>query len=165
MLEAKFSSFPKITFDFLEAKHLLSMGGTSWLLKVSERKRQHKTRSVQCSHINDFIVLFPNVCFEHYAFNRTTFYFTPLQSSGSIYVAWILDCASSGRIFCFIVQASQSGYGVDFVAQGQAGFPGSYLNQNSQPGYSHSGTGNDFISQVGGLQNHSSVPAQLKEFL
>ncbi|XP_008784706.2 regulator of nonsense transcripts 1 homolog [Phoenix dactylifera] len=47
----------------------------------------------------------------------------------------------------FSTQASQSGYGVDYVAQGQAGFPGSYLNQNSQPGYSHLGTGNDFISQ------------------
>ncbi|XP_010919834.1 regulator of nonsense transcripts 1 homolog [Elaeis guineensis] len=47
----------------------------------------------------------------------------------------------------FSTQASQGGYGVDYVAQGQAGFPGSYLNQNSQPGYSHLGTGNDFISQ------------------
>ncbi|KAH0456476.1 hypothetical protein IEQ34_014383 [Dendrobium chrysotoxum] len=43
--------------------------------------------------------------------------------------------------------ASQSGYAVDYVAQGpQGGFP-SYLNQNTQPGYTHLGTGNDFISQ------------------
>ncbi|KAG1362088.1 regulator of nonsense transcripts 1 [Cocos nucifera] len=48
----------------------------------------------------------------------------------------------------FSTQASQSGYGVDYVAQGQAGFPGSYLNQNSQPGYPpHLGTGNDFMTQ------------------
>jgi len=52
----------------------------------------------------------------------------------------------------FYLQASQSGYGVDYGAPGpQAGFPGSYLNQNTQPGYSHLGTGNDFISQVGQL--------------
>ncbi|XP_008786216.2 regulator of nonsense transcripts 1 homolog isoform X1 [Phoenix dactylifera] len=47
----------------------------------------------------------------------------------------------------FSTQASQGGYGVDYVAQGQAGFPGSYLNQNSQPGYPHLGTGNDFMTQ------------------
>ncbi|XP_010274588.1 PREDICTED: regulator of nonsense transcripts 1 homolog isoform X2 [Nelumbo nucifera] len=48
----------------------------------------------------------------------------------------------------FSTQASQSGYGVDYVTQGtQGGFPGSFLNQNSQAGYSHLGTGNDFISQ------------------
>ncbi|XP_020703391.1 regulator of nonsense transcripts 1 homolog isoform X2 [Dendrobium catenatum] len=47
----------------------------------------------------------------------------------------------------FSSQASQSGYAVDYVAQGpQGGFP-SYLNQNTQPGYTHLGTGNDFISQ------------------
>ncbi|KAL3497680.1 hypothetical protein ACH5RR_040412 [Cinchona calisaya] len=45
----------------------------------------------------------------------------------------------------FSTQASQSGYAVDYVTQG--GFPGSFLNQNSQPGYSHFGTGNDFMSQ------------------
>ncbi|XP_058084777.1 regulator of nonsense transcripts 1 homolog isoform X2 [Magnolia sinica] len=48
----------------------------------------------------------------------------------------------------FSTQASQSGYGVDYVAHGtQPGFPGSFLNQNSQGGYSHLGAGNDFISQ------------------
>ncbi|KAJ4953511.1 hypothetical protein NE237_030343 [Protea cynaroides] len=48
----------------------------------------------------------------------------------------------------FSTQASQSGYGVDYVTQGaQAGFPGSFLNPNTQAGYSHLGTGNDFISQ------------------
>lgn len=46
----------------------------------------------------------------------------------------------------FSTQASQGGY--DYVAQGaQTGFPGSFLNQNTQPGYSHLGSGNDFISQ------------------
>uniref|UniRef100_A0A1D1Y515 Regulator of nonsense transcripts 1 n=1 Tax=Anthurium amnicola TaxID=1678845 RepID=A0A1D1Y515_9ARAE len=48
----------------------------------------------------------------------------------------------------FSTQASQGGYGIDYVTQGtQAAFPGSFLNQNSQAGYSHLGTGNDFISQ------------------
>ncbi|KAL5990593.1 Regulator of nonsense transcripts 1-like protein [Asimina triloba] len=48
----------------------------------------------------------------------------------------------------FSTQASQGGYGVDYVAHGtQPGFPGSFLNQNSQGGYSHLGTGNDFITQ------------------
>ncbi|KAF5203603.1 Regulator of nonsense transcripts 1-like protein, partial [Thalictrum thalictroides] len=44
--------------------------------------------------------------------------------------------------------ASQSGYGVDYATQGaQTGFPGGFLNQNSQAGYSHFGGGNGFISQ------------------
>ncbi|KAJ6794198.1 regulator of nonsense transcripts 1-like protein [Iris pallida] len=48
----------------------------------------------------------------------------------------------------FCTQASQGGYGVDYSPHGpQAGYPGNYLNQNSHPGYSHLGTGNDFISQ------------------
>ncbi|KAL2545372.1 Regulator of nonsense transcripts 1-like protein [Forsythia ovata] len=48
----------------------------------------------------------------------------------------------------FSTQASQSGYGVDYVTQGpQGGFPGSFLNQNSQAGYSRFATGNDFMSQ------------------
>ncbi|CAL9164433.1 regulator of nonsense transcripts 1 homolog isoform X1 [Musa acuminata AAA Group] len=48
----------------------------------------------------------------------------------------------------FSAQASQSGFGVDYVSQGpHAGFPGSYLNQSTQPGYSHLGTGNDFLFQ------------------
>lgn len=47
------------------------------------------------------------------------------------------------------LQASQSGYAVDYVTQGaQGGFPGNFLNQNSQAGYSRFGTGNDFMSQV-----------------
>ena len=47
------------------------------------------------------------------------------------------------------MQASQSGYAVDYATQGaQTGFPGSFLNQNSQAGYSRFGTGNDFMSQV-----------------
>ncbi|KAL6984900.1 Regulator of nonsense transcripts 1-like protein [Sarracenia purpurea var. burkii] len=46
------------------------------------------------------------------------------------------------------LQASQSGYAVDYVTQGaQAGFLGSFLNQNSQAGYSRFCTGNDFMSQ------------------
>lgn len=52
--------------------------------------------------------------------------------------------------FVYCLQASQSGYTVDYVTQGaQGGFPGSFLNQNSQAGYSHFGSGNDFMSQVG----------------
>ena len=47
------------------------------------------------------------------------------------------------------MQASQSGYAVDYVTQGaQSGFPGNFLNQNSQAGYSRFGAGNDFMSQV-----------------
>ena len=47
------------------------------------------------------------------------------------------------------LQASQSGYAVDYVTQGaQGGFPGNFLNQNSQAGYSRFGSGNDFMSQV-----------------
>ncbi|KAK8950195.1 hypothetical protein KSP40_PGU000249 [Platanthera guangdongensis] len=48
----------------------------------------------------------------------------------------------------FSTQTSQSGYGLDYASQGapHGGFP-SYLNQNSQPGYTLMGTGNDFISQ------------------
>ncbi|KAI8530189.1 hypothetical protein RHMOL_Rhmol11G0036500 [Rhododendron molle] len=46
------------------------------------------------------------------------------------------------------ILASQSGYAVDYVTQGaHAGFPGSFLNQNSQAGYSRFGSGNDFMSQ------------------
>ncbi|KAJ0594500.1 putative Helicase superfamily, ATP-binding domain, RNA helicase UPF1, UPF2-interacting [Helianthus annuus] len=45
-------------------------------------------------------------------------------------------------------QASQGGYGVDYAAPAtQAGFPGSFLNQNSQAGFSRYGIGNDFMSQ------------------
>ncbi|CAL9156940.1 unnamed protein product [Musa hybrid cultivar] len=48
----------------------------------------------------------------------------------------------------FSMQASQSGYSVDYVTQGpQAAFPGSYLNQNTQPGYSQLGAGNEFMFQ------------------
>lgn len=51
--------------------------------------------------------------------------------------------------YCPGLQASQSGYAVDYVTQGaQGGFPGNFLNQNSQAGYSRFGTGNDFMSQV-----------------
>jgi regulator of nonsense transcripts 1 len=47
------------------------------------------------------------------------------------------------------LQASQSGYAVDYVTQGaQGGFPGNFLNQNSQAGFSRFGSGNDFMSQV-----------------
>lgn len=56
-------------------------------------------------------------------------------------------------LYCFflnMVQASQSGYGVDYATQGaQGGFPGSFMNPNSQTGYSHFGSGNEFMSQVG----------------
>nr|GMD82330.1 regulator of nonsense transcripts 1 homolog [Ipomoea batatas] len=48
----------------------------------------------------------------------------------------------------FSTQASQSGYGVDYATQGaQGGFPGSFMNPNSQTGYSHFGSGNEFMSQ------------------
>lgn len=48
----------------------------------------------------------------------------------------------------FSTQASQSGYNVDYMHHGaQAGFPGSFLNQNAQTGYSQIGPGADFISQ------------------
>ncbi|XP_057476213.1 regulator of nonsense transcripts 1 homolog isoform X1 [Actinidia eriantha] len=48
----------------------------------------------------------------------------------------------------FSSQASQGGYGVDYVTQGvQGGFPGSFVNHNSQAGYSRFGAGNDFMSQ------------------
>lgn len=47
------------------------------------------------------------------------------------------------------MQASQSGYTVDYVTQGaQGGFPGSFLNQNSQAGYARFAPGNDYMSQV-----------------
>ncbi|KAG0473070.1 hypothetical protein HPP92_014927 [Vanilla planifolia] len=45
------------------------------------------------------------------------------------------------------IKASHGGSAVAYVAQGpQGGFP-SYMNQNTQPGYTHIGTGGDFISQ------------------
>ncbi|KAK4489187.1 hypothetical protein RD792_004981 [Penstemon davidsonii] len=44
--------------------------------------------------------------------------------------------------------STQNGYAVDYVTQGaQGGFPGSFLNQNSQAGYAQFPTGNDFMSQ------------------
>ncbi|KAL3834964.1 hypothetical protein ACJIZ3_009700 [Penstemon smallii] len=44
--------------------------------------------------------------------------------------------------------STQNGYAVDYVTQGaQGGFPGSFLNQNSQAGYAQFSTGNDFMSQ------------------
>lgn len=66
-----------------------------------------------------------------------------------------MDCLRSPQnnsyalMRCLASQASQSGYGVDYVTQGaQGSFPGNFLNQNSQAGYSRFGTGNDFMSQV-----------------
>ncbi|XP_057511259.1 regulator of nonsense transcripts 1 homolog [Actinidia eriantha] len=48
----------------------------------------------------------------------------------------------------FSSQASQGGYAVDYVTQGaQDWFPGSFVNHNSQAGYSRFGAGNDFMSQ------------------
>ncbi|CAO2837910.1 unnamed protein product [Amaranthus hypochondriacus] len=48
----------------------------------------------------------------------------------------------------FSTQASQTGYTVDYATQGgQTTFPGSFLNQNSQAGYSRFGSGSDFLSQ------------------
>ncbi|KAI3700502.1 hypothetical protein L2E82_45132 [Cichorium intybus] len=45
-------------------------------------------------------------------------------------------------------QGSQGGYGVDYATPAtQAGFPGSFLDKNSQGGFSRFGTGNDFMSQ------------------
>lgn len=47
------------------------------------------------------------------------------------------------------LKASQSGYAVDYMTQGgQGGFPGNFLNQNTQNMYSRFGSGNDFMSQV-----------------
>lgn len=43
------------------------------------------------------------------------------------------------------MQASQGGYAVEYGAQG--GFPGSYLNQNSQAGYARFAPGNEYMSQ------------------
>ncbi|GMH09266.1 hypothetical protein Nepgr_011107 [Nepenthes gracilis] len=54
----------------------------------------------------------------------------------------------SYNIADFATQASQSGYSVDYATQGaQSRVPGSFLNQNSQAGYSRFGSGNDFLSQ------------------
>ncbi|CAM8880901.1 unnamed protein product [Rhodiola kirilowii] len=48
----------------------------------------------------------------------------------------------------FSTQASQSAYGLEYATQNApGGFPGGFMNQNSQAGYSHFGTGNDFMSQ------------------
>uniref|UniRef100_A0A7N0UV73 Regulator of nonsense transcripts 1-like protein n=1 Tax=Kalanchoe fedtschenkoi TaxID=63787 RepID=A0A7N0UV73_KALFE len=48
----------------------------------------------------------------------------------------------------FSTQASQGGYGLEYATQGvPGGFPGGFMNQNSQAGYSHFGSGNDFMSQ------------------
>jgi regulator of nonsense transcripts 1 len=45
-------------------------------------------------------------------------------------------------------QASQGGYGVEYVTQGSQGaYSSDFMNQNSQGGYQHGSTGNDFISQ------------------
>ncbi|KAA3469182.1 regulator of nonsense transcripts 1-like protein [Gossypium australe] len=49
----------------------------------------------------------------------------------------------------------QGGYAVDYASQGaQSGFPGNFLNQNSQAGYSRFGAGNDFMTQD--YMNHGS---------
>uniref|UniRef100_A0A7N0UWV1 Helicase ATP-binding domain-containing protein n=1 Tax=Kalanchoe fedtschenkoi TaxID=63787 RepID=A0A7N0UWV1_KALFE len=48
----------------------------------------------------------------------------------------------------FSTQASQGGYGLEYATQGvPGGYPGGFMNQNSQAGYSHFGSGNDFMSQ------------------
>jgi len=48
----------------------------------------------------------------------------------------------------YSTQASQTGYGVEYVTQGtQGAFPGDFLNHTSQSGYSVSNSGNDLISQ------------------
>ncbi|XVE65224.1 hypothetical protein DITRI_Ditri07aG0163900 [Diplodiscus trichospermus] len=56
----------------------------------------------------------------------------------------------------FKSQGSHVPYNVaDFSTQGaQSGFPGNFLNQNSQAGYSRFGAGNDFMSQD--YMNHGS---------
>jgi regulator of nonsense transcripts 1 len=44
--------------------------------------------------------------------------------------------------------ATQGGYPVDYAPQGAPGaFPGNFMNQNSQAGYSHFSGSNDFMSQ------------------
>lgn len=55
------------------------------------------------------------------------------------------SCCSDDS-FTSTLQASQSGYAVEYGAQG--GFPGSYLNQNSQAGYARFAPGNEYMSQV-----------------
>ncbi|XP_012475768.2 regulator of nonsense transcripts 1 homolog [Gossypium raimondii] len=51
--------------------------------------------------------------------------------------------------------STQGGYAVDYASQGaQSGFPGNFLNQNSQAGYSRFGAGNDFMTQD--YMNHGS---------
>ncbi|CAN8267228.1 unnamed protein product [Cochlearia groenlandica] len=48
----------------------------------------------------------------------------------------------------FSSQASQGGYAVDYATQGAHGaFPGNFMNQNSQGGYSRFSGSNDFMSQ------------------
>lgn len=68
-------------------------------------------------------------------------------------VFWSLITYTYAPLLIFYIhclQASQSGYTVDYVTQGaQGGFPSSFLNQNSQAGYSRFGSGNEFMSQVG----------------
>ncbi|KAJ7517717.1 hypothetical protein O6H91_21G037200 [Diphasiastrum complanatum] len=48
----------------------------------------------------------------------------------------------------FSTQASQGGYGMDFISHGtQGAFVGDFMNPNSQGGYAHPSATNDFISQ------------------
>ena len=66
-----------------------------------------------------------------------------------ISVPYYLFYAPLFTFYIHCLQASQSGYTVDYATQGgQGAFPSSFLNQNSQAGYSRFGSGNEFMSQV-----------------
>lgn len=57
----------------------------------------------------------------------------------------------SSELYLYITcwYALQGGYPVDYATQGAHGaFPGNFMNQNSQAGYSHFSGSNDFMSQV-----------------
>ncbi|PPR96553.1 hypothetical protein GOBAR_AA24106 [Gossypium barbadense] len=57
--------------------------------------------------------------------------------------------------YAYLLYLNVGGYAVDYASQGaQSGFPGNFLNQNSQAGYSRFGAGNDFMTQD--YMNHGS---------
>ena len=56
---------------------------------------------------------------------------------------------SEPYLYIISLYASQGGYAVDYATQGAHGaFPGNFMNQNSQGGYSRFSGSNDFMSQV-----------------
>lgn len=95
--------------------------------------------------------------------SKTPFFFYILQFKLNNLVG-VFSIDDATLLFIMLIccwhrlQASQSGYAVDYVTQGaQGGFPGSFLNQNSQAGYSRFGTGNDFMSQVCSIAPSSDI--------